>query len=248
MIIESIEKKNDRIDNKLIIYFLYIIYLIFVLSTNWNIWLMLYAHITITILFSLYYFGRDFLYILISPLWIIVFPVQLYLIREHLKKYDQNIPRKTVIVLASSDWHRLKSWVIPNYFNSEIKVLTNYLEKKGDKFSFYTNATILNVHEIMGNKDIREVYFYGHGTSHVFQLSNNEILYYCDFSDYDKYNKDYIYQVHCGTPDGKSLVDYVVPEKNRDKCFLFRKTINAIEIEKEFRKRTNEIPQKSITV
>jgi hypothetical protein len=89
----------------------------------------------------------------------------------------------------------------------------------------------------MSNSEIREVCFYGHGTSHMFQLSTNEMLYYCDFNNRGKYGKDFIHQIHCGTSHGKSLIDYVVPEENKIKCFFFRKSITVIDIEKELKRK-----------
>lgn len=240
MIVENVGRKSGKMDLWLIIYALYIIYLVLVLITTRNIWLMVYAHILIVILFSLLYFGRDYLYILISPVWVIVFPFQSFLIKRHLKNFTQNIPMETVVILAHSDWLRLQSWMNPNYFCSELEVLAEYLKKKGSKFSFYTNATIDDVYKIMGNKDIKEVYFYGHGTSHMFQLSSYEMLYYCDFNNRNEYGKDFVHQVHCGTSHGKSLIDYVVPDGNKSKCFIFKKPITAIEIKKEFKKRMVE--------
>jgi hypothetical protein len=47
----------------------------------------------------------------------------------------------------------------------------------------------------------------------------------------------FLHQVHCGTPHGKSLIDYVVPEKNKGKCFLIRKPINFYEIKRELKKQ-----------
>jgi len=74
------------------------------------------------------------------------------------------------------------------------------------------------------------------GSSHIFQLSIDEILYYCDFNN-PKYKKEFVHQIHCGTTHGKSLVDYVVPLENRGSCFFFRKPINGFDILKELKRR-----------
>ena len=206
---------------------------------------MLYAHLIIITIFSLYYFGRDFFYILLSPIWIVVYPLQLFKVKQYLKKHPVNIPKETVVVLAHSNWRKLEAWVKPNYFFSEIKLLSKYLKTKGSDFSFYTQASLEDVDKIMRNDDIKEVYFYGHGSSHVFQLGTDEILYYCEFSN-GKYSKNYVHQMHCGTEDGKSLVDYVVPEENKNQCFLIRKSITAITIEKVLKKKIKEINKNRI--
>ena len=95
----------------------------------------------------------------------------------------------------------------------------------------------------MSDKNIKEVYFFGHGSSHVFQLNTDDILYYCDYNN-NKYGKEYVHQVHCGTKDGKSLVDYVVPEENKKGCFLIRKSINGFDIVKEFKRKTKNLTNK----
>ena len=231
---------KNKIEFKLFIYFAYIIYLIFIWFSVRNLWLMLYAHFIIILFFSLYYFGRDFFYILLSPIWIIVYPIQSIIIKRYLKRFSTNIPKETVVVLAHSNWRKLEAWVKPNYFCSEIKFLAKYLKKKGSNFSFYTQASLEDVNEIMSDNSIKEVYFYGHGSSHVFQLGTDEILYYCEFSN-GKYSKEFVHQMHCGTEDGKSLVDYVVPEKNKNQCFLIRKSITALTIEQVLKKKMKEM-------
>ncbi len=237
---------KNKVEFKLLIYFAYIIYLISVLLSVRNVWLMLYAHLIIITIFSLYYFGRDFFYILLSPIWIVVYPLQLAKVKYYLKKFSTNTPKETVVVLAHSNWRKLEAWVKPNYFFSEIKLLAKYLKTKGSDFSFYTQAGLDDVNEIMRNDSIKEVYFYGHGSSHVFQLGTDEILYYCEFGN-GKYSKDYVHQMHCGTEDGKSLVDYVVPEENKNECFLIRKSITALTIEKVLKKKMKEISKNKST-
>jgi hypothetical protein len=119
--------------------------------------------------------------------------------------------------------------------------MIEYLKKKNQNFSFYTKAGFADVEKIMSDKNIKEVYFFGHGDSHTFQLNTDEVLYYCEFNDQEKYGKEFVHQVHCGTPHGKSLIDYVVPEENRSKCFFFDKSITGPEIIKEFKRRTVEL-------
>lgn len=149
------------------------------------------------------------------------------------------MPTEAAIVLAHSDWRKLEAWVKPNFFINEIAVLVKYLKTKKQDFSFYPSATLKDIEEIMRNKSIKEVYFFGHGSSHVFQLGTDDILYYCEFND-KRYGKEFVHQVHCGTKDGKSLVDYVVPEENKNGCFLIRKSISGPDIVKEFKKKIKE--------
>ena len=134
---------------------------------------------------------------------------------------------------------QLKAWIEPSVSLGEIKPIVKYLKLINRDFSFYINVDFEDVEKIMSNKEIREVYFVGHGNSHVFELNTDNSLYYCDFND-EKYEKDFVHQIHCGTPDGKSLIDYVVPDKNKSKCFLIRKSIRTFDIKKEFKRRIKE--------
>ena len=70
-------------------------------------------------------------------------------------------------------------------------------------------------------------------------LTPTKYYIHCDFND-PKYGKEFAHQVHCGTSYGKSLIDYVVPEENKAKCFMFRKTIDSGDIVKEFKRRIEE--------
>ena len=85
---------------------------------------------------------------------------------------------------------------------------------------------------------VREVYFVGHGGTDFFRLGTEEVLCYCRFNDREKYGKDLVHQVHCGTASGKSLREYVVPEENWPKSFFHPGKIDSYFIEKEFARLT----------
>jgi hypothetical protein len=172
---------------------------------------------------------------------VIIYPINNYLSAQYLKKFKKNVPAHTVIILGQTDWFKLEGWLKTNFLKDEIEALVCYLKAKKQDFSFYTSASLEEVEKIMADKIIKEVYFFGHGDSHRFQLKTDEILYYCEFNNPKKYGKEFVHQVHCGTVDGKSLIDYVVPMENREKCFLFRKPINNSDIRNEFKKRTNGV-------
>lgn len=232
--------KKDNIEWELVVYLLYFIFLVVSLFAIKNLLAVLYLHIILILGFSVYYFGREFLYILISPLFVIIYPLNFYQTKKFLEKTQLNKSCHTVVVLAHSNWRKIEAWIKPNFSVSEIKLLYRYLKKKGDNFSFYPAATLEDINQIMSDPAIKEVYFYGHGTSHVFQLGTNEILYYCEFSN-GKYKKDFVHQMHCGTEDGKSLVDYVVPEQNKKQCFWVKNSITGLYIEKVIKKKIKEL-------
>ena len=229
-----------RADIRILLFFSYVSVLLFFLIKGQ--WLFaFFVHLLLVVIYGLAYFGYDFLQSFLSPITIIVHPIDNFILMRYLKKFKQNIPAATVIILGQSDWLELEGWLKPNFFKNEIESLVRYLNAKGQNFSFYTHAKFDDIEKIMSNKDIKEVYFFGHGDSHVFQLNTDEILYYCEFNNPDKYGKEFVHQVHCGTLHGKSLIDYVVPKENRAKCFFFRKSIDSFLITKEFKKRLANI-------
>lgn len=243
MMIKDTSEKNNKIEFKLLIYFLYTVYLLSIFFIEQNVKNVFGVHLVMVVLFSFYYFGRDFLFILVSPIWIFLYPYQTIRTFLYTKKFVLNKPRKTVIILAHSNWRKLEAWIKPNFFISEIIILTKYLKLRGEEFSIYNKASLDDVKKIMSSKKVKEIYFYGHGSSHVFQLGTGEVLYYCEFSN-GKYHKDIIHQMHCGTRDGKSLIDYVVPAENRSKCFLVRKSITGPMIVKDIKKKIRNIKRK----
>ena len=232
-------KKMPKIEYKLVLFIGYVLILI-VSILKYGIKSSLYVHLIFVIIFSVFYFGFQFIYILIAPIMAILGLINTFAIRMVLKKFNKNIPSETVIILGHPDRTKLEGWIKPDLIYDELKDLLAYLKKKGSIFSFYTNATLEDVEKIMKDNSIKEVYFWGHGTSHMFQLTNGVCLYYCDFND-KQFSKEFIHQVHCGTKDGKSLIDYVVPKENQDKCFLIRKTINSLTISNELKKKTKEL-------
>jgi hypothetical protein len=170
----------------------------------------------------------------------VLIPINNYRLKKYLENFKQNVPAEVAIILGQSDFFKFEAWIKINFLESEISWLVRYLNTKKQNFSFYPKARLEDVEKIMSDKSIKEVYFFGHGDSHTFQLNTDEVLYYCEFNDPGKYGKEFVHQVHCGAQDGKSLIDYVVSEKNRTKCFLFRKVINHLDIIKEFKRRIKE--------
>jgi len=235
----AVGRKILNIEIKLILFALYLGFLVFLWIWQRNWWFVFYSHLVFVFVFSIFYFGRQFLYIFIAPLMAAAIPVMQFFINRYLKQFKQNVPTEVAIILGHGDWTKLEAWVKPNASLGEIKLLVKYLQLKKQDFSFYPRASLEDVERIMADNTIREVYFFGHGSSHVFQLKTDDILYYCEFNN-PRYGKDFVHQVHCGTPDGKSLVDYVVSDSNKSKCFLIRKPITGYRIEKEFKQKIKE--------
>ncbi len=233
----------QKLEMKLVLFFIYIIGLVYAWFTTGNLKGIIYAHLIFVTIFGFIYFFYEFMMFLFSPIYLVMWPIQNWLVKKYIKRFPQNIPSETVIVFGHSNWLTLEGWVKPIFFRKEIKMLIELLKAEHRSFSFYPTAKIKDVKAIMQNTQIKEVYFYGHGDSHSFQLDTDEILYYCDFN-HPKYTKEFVHQIHCGDRFGKSLIDYVVPEENQPQCFFFRKKINAPTICKEFKKRIIATSQK----
>ncbi|MFA6105338.1 MAG: hypothetical protein WC725_01915 [Patescibacteria group bacterium] len=235
---KKVEKILRRTDVGLIQFFVYIFCLGVLVIKGYGFLSVVYVHVFFVMVYGTLIFWDDFLRFFLSPIFAIIIPIQDHLIHKYINTFEQNIPAETVIVLGQSDWFKLEAWIKHNYLKSEIVALVELLKIEGKRFSFYTMANVKDIEKIMSDKSIKEVYFFGHGDSHVFQLSTDKIIYYCDYNDREKYSKQFVHQVHCGDPDGKSLIDYVVPEKNQASCFHFRKSIDSNDILKEFKRRT----------
>jgi hypothetical protein len=229
-------KIAQKLEFKLVLFFAYVGWLAYVWFTSGNVKLVFFAHLASVVIFAFIYFFYELVMIFFAPFFLIIWPIQNFFIRRYIKSFPLNTPTETVIFFGHSNWFTLEGWTKLILTKGEIKSLVSLLNVEKRNFSFYPDATPSDVEIVMKNPIVKEVYFFGHGDSHSFQLRTDEILYYCDFND-PKYGKKFAHQVHCGTRHGKSLIDYVVPEKNRPKCFFFRKPINALQIKKEFKRR-----------
>ncbi|MDD5252190.1 MAG: hypothetical protein PHT12_06200 [Patescibacteria group bacterium] len=233
-------KESLKFDFKLVAAAICGLAMIFVALTQRNGALVAFQlYLLVVLAASSIYFGQQFIRILFMPVVAVLIRLEDYKCSRYFNKFDLNRPAEVVIFLAHYNWRTFEAWVKPNFFLEEIQSLVNYLNAKNQTFSFYPRASLNDVEEIMRDKNVKEVGFFGHGDSHVFCLSNDLLVFYCDFND-PKYAKEYAHQIHCGTPDGKSLLDYVVPKSNHSKCFFFRKSIRGRDIIKEFKRRAKE--------
>lgn len=233
---ESI-KKDWHVDIGILFFIIFIASIGFSVVNN-NIFIFIFVYIGLVIL-------SCFLDVADEPITVFVFPLLPILLwatidhEKRVKKFisniDQNIHKSAVVILAHYDRYHFKYAMKPNYDIGNIKNIVDYLKRKrGNDFSFYDNALVYDVESIMSDEKVREVLFVGHGDSHIFVLSLDDEIYYCDFND-KKYNKDYVHQVHCGHGKGKHLSYYVIPKDNEGECFLPNKTIRTKDIDKWFK-------------
>ena len=170
-------------------------------------------------------------------------PVNSRRFNKYLKTVAQDPAAKVAIVLGYPNWLKFKGWYKINFTKYEIELIFKYLKMRGETFRIYQRATPEDVMLIMSDPTIQEIFFCGHGDSHVFCLSSDKTIFYCDFKGDLKYKKEFVHQVHCGTKNDadKRLIDYVVPEENRGQCFYFPKSITSRDIRKEFERRIEKL-------
>lgn len=150
-----------------------------------------------------------------------------------------NIPAEMTVILPGVDWGKLRAWVKLNSHLDEIRAVVAFAKTRGRDCSLFIGPDFAEVERIMADKNVREVCFVGHGGAHFFRLNTTDLLPYCVFADREKYGKDFVHQIHCGTQYGKRLIDYVVPEANRAQCFFATGEINGNFIEAELKRLGN---------
>jgi hypothetical protein len=232
-------KESLKFDLKFVLVAAYAVVLISLLVRQRGIALAVSAHIGVVLGLSIVHFGQEFLRILLLPLVAVVTVFENWRVRRYVKAFKRDTPAEAVIFLAYPNWMTLEGWLKPNFTFAEIVKLVAYLKARNLDFSLYTRATLDDVKKIMRDPSVKEVGFFGHGDSHVFCLSNGTTVYYCDYND-DRCAKKLVHQLHCGTREGKSLIDYVVPDANKASCFFFRRTVTGNEIIKWLEQRTKE--------
>ena len=210
-------------------------------STSW-----IYIVISYLVLLALslpifcVWLGMQWLLVPFIPVFPIVIYVSFYIqrmIRKNLltEKVKQNINSRTVVLVTNFKWYEIDFHINASPTHYEIKELVKYLINFKEDFSFYLKPTREDIEKVMADKKVREVYFVGHGNSSEFQINNTDSLKYKEFDD-EKYFKDFVHQIHCGTKYGKPLRHYTVPKNNWRYCFFVRKTTNERVITNYFKK------------
>ena len=121
-----------------------------------------------------------------------------------------------MVVIGKNEYFSPSFWVSPNY-DTDLLIVVEYLRMIGRPYSIYYEASIETIDEIMADKNIKTVFFFGHGRRHGFAIDKGNVVDYCRYDD-PKYTKDYVYQIHCNHGKGKSLVEYVVSNENQPQC------------------------------
>lgn len=172
---------------------------------------------------------------IVLPIRLLNFIISQVILFFYLRNIKKNTPSETVIVTGKSEYKSPSFWFNPNY-DLDLIFLLEYLKLKKEDFSIYKNVDIKTLDKVMSNNNIRTVYIVGHGRRHGFVIDANTTLDYCRYND-PKYKKNFVYQIHCNSQKGTSLVEYVVDEKNREEClpehgYISNFTINQMFIDK----------------
>lgn len=172
---------------------------------------------------------------IVLPIRLLNFIISQVILFFYLRNIKNNIPSGTVIVTGKSEYKSPSFWFNPNY-DLDLIFLLEYLKLKKEDFSIYKNVDIETLDKIMSDNNIRTVYIVGHGRRHGFVIDANTTVDYCRYND-PRYKKNFVYQIHCNSQKGTSLVEYVVDEKNRKEClpehgYISSLTINQMFIDK----------------
>lgn len=81
---------------KLLLFLAYIASLSWVLLTRHNLLSIISVHFLFVLLFSVFYFGKEFFWVFIAPATAFNVTLEDWRIRRYLKDFDQNIPAEVV--------------------------------------------------------------------------------------------------------------------------------------------------------
>lgn len=91
-------------------------------------------------------------------------------------------------------------------------ILIEYLKIKNQPFKLLKKFDKQEFNDMIYDKNCRGLYILGHGRRHGLLISEDEVLYYCEYQDAPK--KDFVVQMHCNHMKGKSLADYLCAKED----------------------------------
>jgi hypothetical protein len=126
----------------------------------------------------------------------------------YIKKTDTEISgKKYVAVVLTND---------KSIYFSGVMFLIMYLKKNKIPYKLMKEFDIKKFQEFIYDTNCYGLYVLGHGVRHGLKISNNEILYYCNFKDAPI--KEFVVQLHCNEYGGESLADIIA--LNKDKSYV----------------------------
>jgi len=97
------------------------------------------------------------------------------------------------------------------YF-SDIMLLIEYMKRTNQPFKLLKKFDKKKFDDMVYDKNCAGLYILGHGRRHGLLISEDEILYYCEYVNAPK--KDFVVQLHCNHMKGKSLGDYLCAKED----------------------------------
>lgn len=149
-----------------------------------------------------------------------------------LRKVKKGINSETVVFVPKNQIFSPTCWLNPNY-DVDLLFLIKYLKNNNIDFSICRDRDLEKLDQIMEDKKIKNLYLFGHGKTHGFSLGKGNVINYCRYSD-DKYNKDFIFPIHCKLGRGKCITEYCNSIKNMKECSHFSGMITSFDIVKYY--------------
>jgi uncharacterized membrane protein YhdT len=142
-----------------------------------------------------------------------------------IKEYSYIKDPEVVVVLGYDGPKIIGNLFISTYLG--IGYLIKYLELKKKSFNIYITPSKKKISNLLNNRNIKIFYFVGHGSKRGFSLNKKENIFYSDYLG-SKLSKEEVHLYHCGHSEGKTLIDYIVKEENRKKCFVANDKVMVI--------------------
>lgn len=134
------------------------------------------------------------------PFWFFVNYFYLKIAPEEFKTKDKYVG----VVVTSTNLPVYKYIFI---YASGIFLLIEYLKRKNQPFKLLKKFDKKKFSDMIYDVNCTGLYILGHGSRHGLRVSEDEMIYYCEFANAPK--KEFVIQLHCNHLRGKSLVEYL---------------------------------------
>lgn len=138
-----------------------------------------------------------------------------------------NIKNEYVGVVVTTTNLRVDRYMF--IFLSDMLLLIEYLKRKNQSFKLLTKFDKQKFDDMIYDEKCRGLYILGHGRRHGLMISEDEMIYYCEYQDAPK--KDFVVQMHCNHMKGKSLADYLCAKEEfpTDKMRMVKENLNYVQ-------------------
>lgn len=134
-------------------------------------------------------------------------------------KYLKNITKEKIIVVINEKYPLIDRFII----SFGLIYLIKYFKKRNVKYNILLNISITKFVKIMTDKDIKEIYLFGHGFRYGYCFKDKNYL-YKNLLKFNIDKKDFIAQLHCNHLDKKyNSKDNISLEKFANKSYISKK-------------------------